>query len=296
MCYHRISIMSRLLLLVILLVPALSRAESPRRFALEIKFAPYIPAIDSSPGLTGTPFSDTFGDPADPRGAAPSRFLLTQLEFDWQLWNRFGSLGVGLSAGYFRKTARQFALFNDRQPCAVGGSIGEPRTYTLPGMKAPLKPEEVEQCFSGDENSLNVFPISLLAVYRFDVLDRRYRIPLIPYMKAGLAYYVWWMGTSSEITTSADDRKAAGGTFGFVLHPGLAVNLGFFDREAGGVMDRELGLNRVSLFVEMHYAVINNFGSPAEKTVEVRPMVFEPRPTTLDLSDLTFNAGLAFEF
>ena len=45
-------------------------------------------------------------------------------------------------------------------------------------------------------------------------------------------------------------------------------------------MDAELGINHTHLFIEMNYANISNFG----------------RDRTLVLSDLSFAAGLGFEF
>ena len=46
---------------------------------------------------------------------------------------------------------------------------------------------------SGDTTALNIVPLSIMAVYRFDYLALRYKIPFVPYFKIGLAYYVWWI-------------------------------------------------------------------------------------------------------
>ncbi len=269
---------------------------SPQHFALEIKFGPYIPHIDSSAGLSGkTPFSDLFGDYNDPAGATPSRALLTQVEFDYQFFHRFGSLGVGLSGGYLRLTAPQPILFGSEPgplyACDVSGDPGAPRQFTLKGVV-----KEAGACFSNDRNILNLVPLELLAVYRFDYPDKRWRVPIVPYVKFGFAYYIWWMGTTGEFVTHRDvvsinggyhdipkdlpHDKAAGASTGLVVHPGIAIDLGAIDRSAAKIMDEEIGVNRVSLFVELNYAWVNGFGA-ANK---------------LDLSDTTFNAGMAFEF
>lgn len=236
--------------------------ESPQRFALEIKFGSYVPGIDNSPGLNGrTPFADVFNN-----GEKPNGFLLTTLEFDWQFFRKVGSLGVGVALGFYRNTAKSF-------------------TY-LENMGGGLTPCRVPSCVqSGDETALNVIPIELLLVYRFDYLMQRWRIPFVPYMKVGLAYAFWVIQNGSGGTATYDEgggviSEGAGGTWGFTLHPGLSFMLDIIDRGAARVMDAELGINHTHLFIEMNYFNLENFG----------------RDRTMVLSDLSFNAGIAFEF
>lgn len=247
--------------------------HSSQWFAFELKFSPYSPRIDSSPGLGGkTPFADLFTSQFA-HGTPPAR-LLTQLEFDFQFFHRFGSIGAGLSAGYYRRTTHSFDF------PAAGGTC------------------EVPNCIrSGDQTALNVIPLSLLAVYRFDVLALRYHVPLVPYFKIGLAYYFWAIqnGSGGIATVSVDgsgnptmDANApgfhkadgSGGTWGWVLNPGISFLLDAIDPVAARTMDTEIGINHTYLFIELHYADISGFGA-ANKMV---------------LSDTTFNAGLAFEF
>lgn len=229
------------------------------------------------------------------------------MELDYQFLHRVGILGVGLSVGYHRRSAPQLRYFPgamlatcDIQDEVLTASDGVRRPY----KKYVLPDGSVDRqgaCFSNDEHVVNVLPLSVLLVYRFDWLDKRFGVPLIPYMKAGLAYYLWWFGSSSEFVVRKevdesgqlveDGPTASGGTFGFVLQPGLAIDLGAIDRAAARVMDKEIGLNRVSAFVELHYAQIDNFGHPAERDVGG-----QRGPTTLNLSDTTLSAGLAFEF
>ena len=83
--------------------------ESPQHFAVELKFGPYVPHLDDASWLNGrTPFSDHFGNQADPKGALPSRGLLSMVEFDYQFWRKFGTLGIGLEGGYFAISAPAF--------------------------------------------------------------------------------------------------------------------------------------------------------------------------------------------
>lgn len=247
--------------------------HSSQWFAFELKFGPYTPHIDSSPGLNGkTPFQDLFTNQFHPTPPGPR--LLTQLELDFQFLHRFGSLGVGLTAGYARRTTHSFDYPAAGGSCTVGSCVR-----------------------SGDTTALNVIPLSLLAVYRFDVLALRYHVPLVPYFKIGIAYYFWAIqnGSGGIATVSVDgagnptmDPSApgfhkidgAGGTWGWVMNPGISLLLDVLDPEAARVMDTEIGINHTYLFVELHYADISGFGAPNK----------------LVLSDTTLNAGLAFEF
>ena len=119
------------------------------------------------------------------------------------------------------------------------------------------------------------------------MLALRYRVPLVPYFKIGIAYYIWWIDNGGGFGSTAHVDLGAGktidgygGTFGWVLNPGLALLLDVFDPSAARTIDSELGINHTYLFAELHYADISGFGA-SDKLV---------------LSDLTWNAGLAFEF
>jgi hypothetical protein len=235
--------------------------ESSQWFLLELKFSPYTPHIDDSAGLNGnTPFSDLFNPPG--KTGLPSRQLLTQLEFDVQFLHRVGSLGVGATLGYYRRTAHAFQFSGSGASCPV------------------------ETCArSGDETALNVIPMSLLLVYRFDYLAQRYHIPLVPYMKAGLAYYIWIIqngsGSVAQFQVDANHvAKGYGGSFGFVLNPGIAFLLDVLDPKTARTIDAEIGINHTYLFCELHYANVDGFGASNK----------------LNLGDTTFNAGIAFEF
>lgn len=292
-------------------LPAPAQAESPQHIAIEARFTPYMPDLDSSPGLTRPVYSDLLNAPDAERGRKPVWGLLGGAEIDYQFLHRFGVLGVGLASGYFRKSAPQLLYFSTPQgsktctisdaPRTVDGKQYTFKDYTLPAGVDPTGKVLPDACFSSDENILNVVPLELMLVYRFDVLSKRFRVPLIPYMKAGLAYYFWWFGSSSEfvVKESVDANgnavdngdSGSGGTFGFVLRPGLGIDLGAIDRAAAHVMDKEIGLNRVTAFAELNYARIDNFGNPGNKDVGGKQV-----PTTKNFSDLSFTAGLAFEF
>jgi hypothetical protein len=278
---------------------ATARAETPRRFAFEIKFGPYGPALDQTAGLNGaTPFSNLMGDPNDPYGSPPARGLLSQGEFDYQIFNRFGSLGVGISAGYYRRANPGFMSLSKKDQgevyCQVLPDGNGYKQFvgpdTQPMMEGKMRQYSWEDCISGEENILNVVPLALMAVYRFDVLDKRLRIPIIPYVKVGFGYYIWWFGKTSSyvsnvktksVGTELEEVSAQGATAGLVLNPGIAINLSALDPTAARAIDREIGLNRVTAFVELNAAFMEGWGA---------------RSVKLNLSDTTFSAGLGFEF
>jgi len=240
--------------------------ESPQRFAFELKFGPYSPNIDASPhlgGLNGKPFADLF--PPD-KGSRPPGRLLTQVEFDYQFLHRWwGNLGVGHTIGYYRRNTHALKYVSPDPPVSC--------TTDCEG--------------SGDITSLNVVPVSLLFVYRFDYFAQRWKIPFIPYFKGGIAYYMWWIENGGGFFSfahyadgSGKDETAFGGTWGYVLNPGGAFLLDVIDPGAARTIDAELGINHTFLFCEFHYADISGFGANNK----------------MNLSDMTLNAGIGFEF
>jgi hypothetical protein len=246
--------------------------ESPQWFMLEVKFTPYTPHIDQSAGLrTGeTPFADLFNPQLDSNGKStkgqqPGYRMLTSVEFDVQFLRRaWGNLGVGITTGYYRRTTHGFQLNPDNTPC------------------------QVPKCTrSGDETALNIVPLSALFIYRFDLLANRYHIPLVPYFKIGLAYYIWVIEDGGGLGSIAQGgavggqkQSGYGGTWGFVMHPGLALQLDFIERGVARTLDAETGINHTYLFCELNYANVNGFGASNK----------------LNLSDTMLNAGLAIEF
>lgn len=268
----------------------LSKKWSPQHFSLDIKLGPYSPYLDQSSGLPSgaTPHSDLFGSSSDAKGARPSPSLLGQVELDYQFSHKYGTWGIGIAMGYARKTASSFVLFDpSATPCKVTGEPGAERSYIHPVSGAV----PFDQCINGDaNNTLHILPLSLLFVYRFDILDTRYNIPVVPYVRAGLAYNIWWFENENPFVSQHEIGKASpqnsallsssGGTWGVVFHPGLAINLGNLDRKAGLDMDRLYGINRFNLFVELNYAWMTGFG----------------KPNQLDVSDIGVLAGLGMEF
>jgi hypothetical protein len=248
-----------------------SNYRSPQRFAIDLRFGPYSPNIDASPGLNGNhPFADLF-PPAPGKSRPPGR-LLTELEFDYEFLHKWwGTLGVGATAGFYRRSSHSFAY-----PDGGNTTVFCQNTATSPCIR------------TGDTTSLSIIPLSLLAIYKFDYLANRWSIPFIPYFKMGLGYYFWWIenggGTFSVAQYTPPGSTASqggwGGTLGWIMEPGGALLLDVLDPTAARTMDAELGINHTYLFCAFKYAVINGLGGGGK----------------MNLSDNTLNAGLGFEF
>lgn len=247
--------------------------HSPQHFAFEVKFGPYRPEIDSAPGV-GSPYAAIFGSVGERSDGTrylkqPKLGLFTEIEFDYQFWRKIGSLAVGLNAGFFRASAKGFNFVES------GGLVScDPVTSPMPCER------------SGDSTALNVFPIALLAVYRFDLLAVRWKVPLVPYVKIGLGYAFWWIesgGGALDLASATIDgqrKNGRGGSWGWTARPGLAFQLDVIDPPTARNMDAELGINHAYIFAELNYMDYSGFGAKNK----------------MRLSDLTYSIGLAFEF
>ncbi len=219
-----------------------SSVESPRRFLVEARFGTYQPQVDSD-FATATPFTDVFGD---------GMFLMTQLEFEYEIWNKVGIIAVGATAGYSRIVGK-----------GINPATGEAAT---------------------DGTAMNVMPLSAQLVYRFDYLAQRYKIPLVPHVKAGLDYWIWWIedgvGDVASVMEGTSEKKGYGGTWGGHVGVGIAFLLDFIAPKMAQTFDVDVGVNNSYIFFEYNWAWINDFGVGDR----------------MNLSSGSFIGGLAFEF
>ena len=215
-----------------------AKDESPQRFAVEIKFGPYYPEVDTEPGV-GDPYARVFGD------EAPLMFLA---EFDWEFWQPKGViLALGVLGGYFQDSAKG------------------------------LDPETGER--AGETTSLKVLPGHLDLVVRIDALPQFTRVPLVPFVKVGLSYYVWWV-TNGRGLGRADGTTGYGGTWGWNFSTGLMLLLDFLEPNAARTFDQEAGVNHSYVYGDFFLARVDDFGARNKLT----------------LSAITWTVGLAIEF
>ncbi|NOZ01130.1 MAG: hypothetical protein GXP54_04490 [Deltaproteobacteria bacterium] len=214
-------------------------AESDRDMLLEIKFGPYHPNIDSE-FANATPYADMMGG---------GSVLMSQLEYEYEVFNGLGVLSIGASIGYSQDSGHQ-------------------------KLKSTMQD-------SKDSTTFHIVPLKFDLVYRFDYLAYRYNVPLVPFVKTGFDYYIWWITNGvGDVPKSADGSTGRGGTFGGHLSLGLAFLMDFFSPSTAQNFDVDVGVNNTYLFAEYVMSWVNDFGSS----------------NSFDLSSKTFMAGIAFEF
>ncbi len=170
---------------------------------------------------------------------------------DWRIWHAFGEFAAGLGIG--RWSHQGTALLTD-------GSA------------------------SNDKTQLTIIPLTLDAVYRFDILAERYEFPIVPYARVGAVYGLWWMldgvnNISTYTTKAGKSVRAIGGTGGLQGTIGLRLLLDVFEPGAARSFDIEMGVNHSYLFAEVQKLWLNDFGSSK----------------SIDLSDTVLAFGLAFD-
>ncbi len=237
---------------------------SPQRFAVEVKFGPYLPDIDRKYSGAGLgPYASVYGVTND-RGEAtgqPSKGFYGGVAFEYQIVNLLGPLGVGF----------QWSLFRDKAQAL----LADPPADETQSVRS-----------AADKTRFAVMPMALQVVYRFEFLADRFRIPLVPYAKAGVNYSFWWSKDGSgDISTIKDDNgkvidKARGGAWGFQTNVGGMLRLDFLERGEARNLDRITGINHTYLFGEWQFSRVNNFG----------------RKNSINLGDSTWLVGLAIEF
>ena len=202
------------------------RYRSPQNFAFEVKFGPYRPDVDSEFDQGGVqlrhrPTKDYFSN---------SRHLYSQIELDWQILHKFGSLALGVGIGYFSVTGI----------APLGDGTG---------------------LLSGDTSNFKVIPISGSVVYRFDRLLEDRNIPLVPYAKAGLDWAYWQITDGNgEIARDPMGNSGRGGTLGWHASAGFALVLDWLDPDAARDFDADLGVNHTALTFEYTHADISGLG------------------------------------
>jgi hypothetical protein len=238
--------------------------ESPQRFALELKFGPYLPEVDRNYSGKGLgPYATIYGE-TDSRGVAtgqPTKGFYGGLAFEYQITHLAGPIGIGF----------QWTMMRDKAQALLADPPTDPKADVRSGA---------------DSTRFAVMPLALQVVYRFELLADRFRVPLVPYAKAGLNYSFWWSKNGSgDISTLKDANgkvvdKARGGAWGFQTNIGGMLRLDFLERGTARTLDRATGINHTYLFAEWQLSRVNNFG----------------RKNSINLGDSTWLVGLALEF
>jgi hypothetical protein len=236
-------------------------------WGLELKFGPYVPAVDSefklADGEPG-PFERMYGD---------GPFLMSQMVVDHYFVHPGGQLGIYGGIGYLTRTVNAFEQGENGD--LVINDKGKPR-------RSP-----------GNETRFRLIPMSAGAVYRWTQLDDLYHVPLVPYGRLGLSYYYWSStkpgGSLAEVPTDdcpdlesgdCEGDRARGGSWGWQGTIGLAIRAERIDPDAEVSLRTELGIEHAGFLAELTYAKVDGFGSDDK----------------LSVGDLTWFGGINFEF
>jgi len=220
-------------------------ADSPQHWNMTWRFGSYIPDIDKE-------FVAEQDGPYE-QIFSGSSFNVYRIEIGYKVFDLFGKLYISGEFGYGR---------------AVGKGI-----------------EVASEEESSDTTKLHFIPLNLGLSYQLDYLTERYRFPLIPYVRGGFAYTVWWatdgVGDISQFEPEeGTDITAEGATMGYHISVGMRLLLDGFDRTTADSFDEDMGFNNSYLFIEWSKLNLDDFGSD----------------TSFILSDELISFGLAFDF
>jgi hypothetical protein len=208
---------------------------APPRFTLEFRGSAYKPAYGTSQ-LERSYYDLVFESGKDTTLLKMHRPLIKGLEWDWYPWGgNWGIFGIGGKVGFWQTSG----------PTRVCKGTD--------GAQEACTPSTVYQSSAGnDKNQLTIIPLAVHLVYRADVFQRLWSVPLVPYVKAGVDYHFWWVKSGDKTASrgSGVANKARGGTAGYSATAGLSVSLLWLDMSSKQSARRTSGIVNSSLFVE----------------------------------------------
>lgn len=218
------------LALALLALPAAARAQVGAH--KEYQPSPRWFAVELKFGPYKPDVDKEFGSAAQPYRDIFGKGLgvMSQATFDFEFLKKHGVLGVGGTLGFFTRSGK--ALLAD-------GTA------------------------SGDYTDLFLMPLVLQLVYRWDYLAERWRVPIVPYVRAGIVYALWWVtaGDGNLARFGDGGKKAYGGTWGYQINAGLSLLLDLLEPGSSKRLDSETGINHFYLFAEFVHSRIDNFGA-----------------------------------
>jgi hypothetical protein len=223
-----------------------------------LRVGPYIPEIDKQLGADPGPYEQMFGS---------GKGIMPVLDVDWLFYRGFGQLGVGGSIGVMWKSAQAYQSGTDPND--------------------PMRPRS-----DGDATNFRLVPLAATVVYRLTYFDDNYGIPVVPYLRGGLSYYIWWIGAPSGNTAvirnppgcdlddpGCTENRARGATIGVQGSIGLAIRAERIDPNAARGM-RQGGVEHAGFYAELSLAKVDGFGNDKK----------------LSVGDRTWFVGVDFEF
>lgn len=198
-----------------------NRFRSPQNWAVELRFGPYLPEIDSEfPGAEKPPYQSYFGDNAN---------VMFQLEVDYQFTHVFGSAAVGVQAGYFTKSGAAKNL--------AGEESGD-------STRLLIVPLAVQLVYRMDEAALRL-GIPLVPYVKAGLSYSMWRIT----------------DANGDTARSETGQAGKGGTPGWQAAAGIALLLDFIDPASARALDAETGVNHTYVFGEVARYEASGLGS-----------------------------------
>lgn len=234
----RPTLLAPALLALLALAPAPAAAESPIAGSFELRLGTYRPDDDAR--LGNVPPAERPYQKAFGDGRPMSFKLHVARALPWRA---AGTFEVGVGAGWWK----------------VDG-------HALDAQDRPTT----------EKTGFRIVPTELTATYRLDVLWERFSIPLVPYARASLQRYNWW------ITGPGGKTVKSGATNGFAYGGGVGLVLDLLDPTLARELDADAGVNQTMLTFDVQRTKVDDFGADE----------------SFDLSDsqLSLSFGLLFVF
>jgi hypothetical protein len=243
--------------------PVEGSGPTPVKWLFGFQLGPYLPDIDADFSGEG-PYERMFGN---------DKSLMFSMQLDRYFMWPAGQFGVTGSLGYMGNRAKAFAT--DRN------DMGEVVILETPDGRVR----------STESTNFRLIPTTIGAVSRFTDLDDRFGVPIIPYGKASLAYYIWWISAPDgvaevpdddcpDLTQDCDGNKARGASLGIQLTLGLSIRAERIDKQSARSMRSEMGIHHAGFYAEVQYGKVDGFGSDKK----------------LAVGDFTWFGGINFEF
>ena len=221
--------------------PALAAGdEAPPTWGFSFRLGPYQPGMGRNADYYKASYTS-----ANDGSLFKNRPLMSEIELDWYILRDIGLLGPMLQLGLWSVSA-------STKYCVHNGLNGtcSTREILTPGVSQT----------GTDSSKLAVYPVGLGLVYKLDLIKRYTVIPLVPYAKGGLTYFLWRNTVGGDIS-HYNGKPAYGGTLGARGTLGLAFNIDVLEPGAASRARMSTGIADSYLFAEWSYLWVDGFGA-----------------------------------
>lgn len=226
------------------------------RWGVDIRFGAFKPTISNNDAALDL-YKNIFEQGHD-KSLVKHHPLMKSLEAAWYFWRAYGLLGVYGRVGHWSVTGKSLR-------CST----------------ADCSKDSVTSTQATTDNNLIIVPFQAGLVYKMDLFKRYWGIPLVPYVKGGFDYDLWWLNAGGSVAhTKPGGHAAKGGMWGYHGSGGLAVNLDFL--EPGAARHGRSSSNILDSYVyfDVQKSVVNDFG----------------KHNRLNLSGMQYSIGIALDF